>query len=151
MTEVNRINRVGQTSQYGISSVSGGSGNAAGDAFREQMGNQLKEDYKKRFNRLFDDLTSLAENLLGKINISSFERYRFYLKELLQEATKNAYVLSSEYVTDANGRRRVFATIQIIDDKLDELAKDMLNENNDKINYLSRVDEIRGLIMDMLL
>jgi uncharacterized protein YaaR (DUF327 family) len=59
--------------------------------------------------------------------------------------------LSSESITDRYGHQRVFETINIIDIKLDALAKDILLENSDKLDYISRVDEIRGLIMDMLL
>lgn len=151
MIDAYRVKRVDHISRYGVTSVSGSSGGSTGDAFREQLGHQLRKDYTKHFNDLLDELTTLANSILGKIDISSFERYRGQLKELLTETLKNAYVLSSEYVTDLNGRQRVFATINIIDSKLDDLAKDLLLENDDKLDYLSRVDEIRGLIMDMLL
>lgn len=151
MIDVYRVKRVDHISRYGITSISGGSGGSTGDAFREQLGNQLKDDYRRHFNDLFDELADLADSILGRVDISSFERYRGRLKELLMEAIKNAYVLSSEYVTDMYGRQRVFATINIIDTKLDDLAKDILLENSDNLDYMSRVDEIRGLIMDMLL
>lgn len=151
MIDVYRVKRADHISRYGVTSVSGGSGGTTGDAFREQLGNQLRDDYRRHFNDLFDDLTALADSILSRIDISSFERYRGQLKELLMEAIKNAYVLNSEYVTDINGRQRVFATISIIDTKLDDLAKDILHDNSDNLDYLSRVDEIRGLIMDMLL
>lgn len=151
MIDVYRVKRMDHTARYGVSSISGGSGGSTGDAFREQMGNQMKDDYRKHFNDLFDELTSLADIILGRMDISLFERYRGQLKELLQAAIKNAYILNSEYVTDRNGRQRVYETINIIDSKLDELAKEILHDNGDKLDYLSRVDEVRGLIMDMLL
>ncbi len=151
MTDVLRVKRLDPISRYGVTSVSGGSGGSTGDVFREQMGNQAKDGYRRHFDDLFDELTALADSILCKIDISTFERYRGQLKDLLMEAIKNAYVLNSEYVTDMNGRQRVFATINIIDTKLDALAKDIINDNSDKLDYLSRVDEIRGLIMDMLL
>ena len=149
--DVYRVKRMDRIASYGVSSVAGGSGGSTGDAFREQLGNQLKDDYKKHINELIEDLNALADTVLGRIDFSSFERYRVQLKELLKEAVKNAYVLRSEYVTDEYGRQRVFAVIHIIDSKLDELAKNILLENSDKLDYMSRVDEIRGLIMDMLL
>lgn len=149
--DVNGVKRLDHISPYGVTSVPGGSGGSAGDAFREQLGHQQKEDFRRHFNDLLDEMTALADSILGRIDISSFERFRGQLKELLTEAIKNAYILSSEYVTDTSGRQRVYATINIIDSKLDDLAKDILHENSGKLDYLSRVDEIRGLIMDMLL
>lgn len=151
MTDIQGFKRTDHITRSGVSGVSGGSGNSSGNAFREHIGHQLKEEYRKHFNDLLDELTELADTILGRIDLSLFERYRGQLKELLSEALKNAYVLSPEYVTDTNGRQRVFATISIIDARIDDLAKDILSENSDKLDYLSRVDEIRGLITDMLL
>lgn len=149
--DINKIKRTGQPISYGVASVSGGSGGAAGDPFRGQLNSQMKEDYKKRAKVLFDELSYLAENLTGRIDISRFEKYRGMIKELLAEIVKNAYVLSSEYITDNRGRQRVFETIKVIDEKLDALAKDLLYHSSDNLDYMSRVDEVRGLIMDMML
>jgi uncharacterized protein YaaR (DUF327 family) len=151
MTDVNRVQRLDPLARRSTEIVAGGSGSPAGDAFRDQMGHQLKEEYKKHINDLFDELATLTDSISGRVDISLFEQYRGRLKDLLTEAMKNAYTLSSEYITDLNGRQRVYTTISMIDGKLDELAKDILQENSDRLDYLSRVDEIRGLIMDMLL
>ena len=152
MIDVYRVQRLDHLAHRSTTTVTGGGGDgSAGGSFREHMGHQRKEEYRKHINSLFDELTALADTITGRIDISLFERYRGRLKELLTEAMTNAYILSSEYVTDLNGRQRVFATISIIDSNLDALAKDILHENNDRLDYLSRVDEIRGLIMDMLL
>lgn len=149
--DVSKIKRTGQTINYGMASLSGSAGGSAGDNFREQMGHQLKDDYKKRFDDLFDEMNNMAEKILNRIDLSAFEKYRGLIRELLSEISKSAYVLSTEFVTDRFGRRRVFESISIIDTKLDGLAKDILSENSDKLDYISRVDEIRGLVMDMLL
>lgn len=148
MTEVHGVYRAVPTAHRGTAVVLGG---LMGNAFREQMGHHLKEEYKKRIGSLLDELAGLADTITGRNDISLFEKYRARLKELLTEVVKNAYILSPEYVTDKDGRQRVYATISVIDGKLDSLAKEILSENSGKLDFLSRVDEIRGLIMDMLL
>ncbi len=55
--------------------ISGGSEARLGILFREQLGHQLKEEYRKHFNDLFDELTALAGTLEGRIDLSLFERY----------------------------------------------------------------------------
>ncbi|NLT13237.1 MAG: YaaR family protein [Clostridiales bacterium] len=148
MTDVQGVHPKAPLAPLSSAVVSGGS---AGNAFREHLGHQLKEEYKRHIDSLFDELAGLADSITGRSDISLFEQYRGRLKELLAEVMKNAYILSPEYVTDKDGRQRVFATINIIDGKLDGLAKEILSENSGKLDFLSRVDEIRGLIMDMLL
>lgn len=148
MTDVHSVHRTASLTHLSAAVVSGGS---AGNAFREHLGHQLKEEYRRHIDSLFDELAGLADSITGRSDISLFEQYRRRLKELLSEVMKNAYILSPEYVTDKDGRQRVFATINIIDDKLDDLVKEILSENSGRLDFLSRVDEIRGLIMDMLL
>jgi uncharacterized protein YaaR (DUF327 family) len=148
MTEVHSVYRAVPTAPRGTAVVSGGS---AGSAFREHMGHHLKEEYKKHIGSLLGELVGLADTITCRNDIALFEKYRVRLKELLTEVAKNAYILSPEFVTDKDGRQRVYATISIIDGKLDSLAKEILSENSGRLDFLSRVDEIRGLIMDMLL
>jgi uncharacterized protein YaaR (DUF327 family) len=60
-------------------------------------------------------------------------------------------MINSERILDPSGKQRIYTTINIIDGKLESLALDLLKRNSDRIDYLLRIDEIRGLVMDMLL
>ena len=151
MMDVYRVKRSDTAVGYGITSVSAGSGGNTSGGFRDQLGSQLKDDYKNRVKAIFDELVALSEDMLVRINILAFEKYLSQMKALLSEIVKNAYVLNAEHIMELSGRQRVFASVGIVDQKLDDLAKDVLNQNSDKLDYLSKVDEIRGLIMDMLL
>lgn len=149
--ELNGVKRLNRSSGYGIASASAGFGGKSGEGFRDNLGNQLKDDFRKRVNSLLDEMTELAPYLSERMDFTLFERYRSQMKELLSEIVKNAYKFNSEYVMDFNGRQRVFATLGVVDKMLDDLAKDLLEQNRDKLDYLSRIDEMRGLILDMLL
>lgn len=43
----------------------------------------------------------------------------------------------------------MYGIIRLVDEKLDELAQELVNEESDKIAILARVDEIRGLLLDI--
>lgn len=137
-------------SLYGLSSVSAGTGGHTGGSFKDQLGSNLKEDYKKRFIDLLDEMAHLTVDLLAQVNIQAFERYLNQIKSLLSEIMRSAYVLDAEHIQDRSGRQRVFASIGIVDQKLDELAKNVLQDHSGNLDYLSRVDEIRGLVLDLL-
>lgn len=149
--DVRRVKQINSTVGYGTMTVSAGSGGNSGGSFRDQLGGQLKDDYKKRVAVILDEMTSLSSDFLSRIDIQAFERYLGQIKSLLTEIVKNAYVLNSENILDLSGRQRIFASVGIVDQKLDELAKNVLYQNGDRLDYLSKVDEIRGLVMDMLL
>lgn len=128
----------------------GASGGSAGESFQGHLGNQLKENYRQHINELLDKLTGLSGSLLDTIDFVAFEKYRDMLRELLFGISRNAYLLYTERAKDTAGRQRIFESVSIIDKKLDILAKDVLNQNSEKLDYISRVDEIRGLILDLL-
>jgi uncharacterized protein YaaR (DUF327 family) len=151
MMDIYRVSRLDAPVGYGVSTIASGSGGNAGNSFREHLGGQLKEDYKNRIKALLDELAALSDELLVRVDMRAFERYISQMRELLAEIVRNAYVLSNEEVMDGSGRQRIFSTVAVIDEKLDALALDVLNESSDRLDYLVKVDEIRGLVMDLLL
>jgi uncharacterized protein YaaR (DUF327 family) len=79
------------------------------------------------------------------------DRYRALVSDLLSEVVSHAYAFNKENAFDPRGRRKVYATIQKINEKLEELAKDILQGNQDALRILSMIDDIRGLIVDIFL
>ncbi len=147
--DIGRVNPAGQLNGSGITSVSKGSGGKSSGSFQDHLGGQMKEHYRDRVAAILDDLKKQASDILDNADLDKFERYRVLISELLGEVVRNAYVLSSEFVTDSFGRQRLYATISVVDNKLDELASDLLLRDSKKIDFLGRIDEIRGLIMDI--
>lgn len=149
--DVYRLSRVDSATHYGLSSVSSGTGGHTSGSFRDQLGGQMKEDHRSRVTMVLDELEALSIGLLERIDMRAFERYLGQLRALLSEIARTAYALSTEDVMDFRGRRRILSAVEVVDQKLSELAFSVLDENGDRLEYLSRVDEIRGLIMDILL
>lgn len=147
--DIYRVKRTGPPA-YGIRAAGSSGGKSAG-SFQQQLGTHLKEEYRSRVSALFDEITREASNILEHVDILKFEKYRSLIGELLEEVVKNAYFLCSERVLDYSGKQRIYATVSIIDQKLADMAGDLLGRNSERLGYLSRVDEIRGLIMDLLL
>ncbi|HHU22285.1 MAG TPA: YaaR family protein [Clostridiales bacterium] len=146
--KVNRSGRVAGSSVRGIAQSSGGKSSGS---FQQQLGSQLKEQYRQRVTALFDEISEQAAYIIENVDMGAFEKYRQLIAALLEEVTSNAYRLESEYVLDPSGRQRVYEIIRTIDKKLENLAADILSRNSKHIDYICRMDEIRGLIMDMLL
>jgi uncharacterized protein YaaR (DUF327 family) len=115
------------------------------------MSGQLKEHYRGRAAALFEEINEQASASFEKMDIVNFERYRKLIGELMSDVVNNAFIVSRECVLDYAGRQRVYSTVGVIDEKLAKLAADLLQQQVDRIEFLSSMDEIRGLVMDMLL
>lgn len=140
------IKRIGQTSAYGIWSVPDSSGGKSAGNFQQNFARQLKEHYKGRIISLFDEIDREAASSFQNIDLANFEKYRNLISELISEVVNNAFTINKECILDRSGKQRIYATISIIDKKLDNLASDILTRNIERINFISRIDEIRGLV-----
>ena len=77
--------------------------------------------------------------------------YRRLIAELLDVTASNAYVCTKTSAFDTKGRRNVFVLIKKVNDRLEEMAQEILSEQKDNIRLLEMVDDIRGLLLDILL
>lgn len=120
-------------------------------SFRHQFDALGKERYEENISDLAQKINEQGQRLAKKPDVGEMERYRVLISELLNEVVNNAYTFQKENSFDFRGRHKVFATIQKINEKLEELAGDIITGNKDAINILSKVDDIRGLIIDIFL
>ena len=140
-----------QASVYGIWPVFDSSGSNQAGSFRQSFTKQLKEHYQGRVIALFDEIDEQAARSFTNMDLANFEKYLSLIKDLVNEVVGNAFALKKECVWDKLGRQRIYSTVSIIDERLDELATDIIDRHIERITFISRIDEIRGLIMDMLL
>jgi uncharacterized protein YaaR (DUF327 family) len=118
-------------------------------SFQQNMQNQQKQDLHKRVKELLDDFQESAENICRKTDMGQFQDYCNKLGDILSEILSNAYLFQGEKVKDGFGRQRIFATIAIVDEKLKTIGDDLVTGNSTQLEFLSRIDEIRGLITDL--
>ncbi len=143
-----RVKRVNAPSYRVFSSAA--SEGRPGSSFQGGFEEQLRQSYKKRVAELFDEIRAEAEDIFTHVDLSKFEKYRSLISRLLSELVNNAYLIKTDLATDEGGNRRVLTLVSVIDVKLEEMAADLLRQNGRLIDYLGRVDELRGLIMDLL-
>lgn len=145
------VKQGGQSAVYGIWPGMAGSGDNPAGGFRHNFDNQLKEHYRGRVIDLFDEIDQQAACSFTNIDLANLEKYLGLIRELVNEVVNNAFSLKKECVWDKSGKQRIYSTVTVIDEKLDQLAANLLNRDIERIAFISRIDEIRGLVLDMLL
>lgn len=145
------VKSTGQTTSYGVWSVSNSASGSTTGGFQQSFARQLNEEYRERIAALFDEINEQAAACFENIDLLNFERYRRLIKELVGEVVNKAFSVNRECILDGAGKQRVYSTVNVIDEKLEQLAGDLLNKNVEQLDFISRIDEIRGLVMDVLL
>ena len=68
----------------------------------------------------------------------------------MNEIVNRSHKFSRENFLDRRGRHRVYGMIKRVDEVLDELAGELIKDEKDAIAILDKVDEIRGLLLDII-
>ncbi len=107
-------------------------------------------------NELQDKLTHLMEKIdeQGKkiaehMDIKDMKQYRSLVKEFVNEVVNRSHKFSRENFLDRRGRHRVYGIVKLVDKNLDDLASELVEDEKDHLSILGRVDEIRGLLLDI--
>lgn len=83
------------------------------------------------------------------MDIRDMKKYRGLVKDFINEVVNRSHSFERENFLDRRGRHRVYGMVKLVDKNLDDLAQELVSEEKDHLSILGRVDEIRGLLLDI--
>jgi len=119
--------------------------------FRRTLTDMTKELHEARVVEMKAAIDEQAKRLSDRVDVREYEKYRRLIREFLDEIVSNGYTFSKEDAYGARGRHRYIATVKVVNEKLDELGKEVMREQADKIEILHKIDDIRGLLLDLMM
>jgi hypothetical protein len=123
----------------------------ADDGFKFTIMSRIgDENLSERLSLMLQDITMQGKKIAKHTDIRDMKKYRTLIKEFMNEVAGHSHKFSRENFLDRRGRHRVYGIIRQIDSALDELAEELMKEEKDNIAILGKVDEIRGMILDIL-
>lgn len=120
-------------------------------SFQSQLRQVENKNVEERISELVNQITEQGEKLGKKIDIRELKIYKNLISEFMDMAVGNSHKFSKQSFLDRRGRHRVYAVIKRVDEELENLTKDVLKDEKDNIGILKRLDDIRGLILDMIM
>ena len=119
-------------------------------SFKFTLASYIQEaDLQARLNGLMEEITMQGDRLSKKRDIRDMKKYRGLIKEFLNEIVNRSHQFSRENFLDRRGRHRVYGIIRLMDEKLDELAQELVKDEKDNLAILAKIGEIRGLLLDI--
>lgn len=101
---------------------------------------------------LLDNVTMSADNLKRNPFKEAFVDYRKKISQFMRFVVKNCYDVEESLGTPSVRvpRPKKKYIVKVVDDKLDQLAREILENNIDQLKMLAKIEEINGLLVDML-
>ena len=108
-----------------------------------------EQDLQNAPTQMMEEITRQGDKLAKHRDIKDMRRYRTLVKDFLNEIVNRSHAFSRENFLDRKGRHRVYGIIRLVDQNLDELAQELVKDEQDNLAILSKIGEIRGLLLDI--
>ena len=109
-----------------------------------------EQELQARLGTLMEEITMQGDKLAKKRDVRDMKRYRGLIKDFMNEIVNRSHSFSRENFLDRKGRHRVYGIIRLVDENLDELAQELMKDEQDHLAILAKIGEIRGLLLDIL-
>lgn len=120
------------------------------ESFKSKLESIKEEHIREELKILYDKIEAQSSKLKDNLFIEDLVEYKKLVKEFLNITVKNSHVFYKENSLDRRGRHRVYSLVKRVDNELDELTKDFINVENNRLKILRRLDDIKGLLLDIL-
>ena len=109
------------------------------------------ENVKEELENIFGKITEQADKIGEKMYLKDILEYKKLVKELLNVATQNSHQFQNQNFLDRRGRHRNYSIVKTVDRELDSLTKEFISGQIDHIGVLKKIDDIRGLLLDIMM
>ena len=120
------------------------------DGFKFTLASAIDDaELKEKLSGLMDEITEQGKKISEHMDIRDMKKYRGLVKDFMNEVVNRSHKFSRENFLDRGGRHRVYGLVKLVDKNLDDLAGELVKEEKDHLAILGKVDEIRGLLLDI--
>ena len=121
-----------------------------GEDFKFTLIRNIEEDQlQEKLTSLMKDIEEQGAKIAKHMDIKDMKIYRSKVKEFMNEIVSRSHEFSRENFLDRRGRHRVYGIVRQVDKNLDDLAEELLKEEKDNLAILGKIDDIRGLLLDI--
>ena len=106
-------------------------------------------ELQARLSTMMEEITMQGNKIAKRRDVRDMKRYRGMIKEFMNEVVSRSHTFSRENFLDRRGRHRIYGIIRRVDETLDELAQELVKDEQDHIAILEKIGEIRGLLLDI--
>ena len=119
-------------------------------SFKFALASHIEEaELQEKLNGLMNDITAQGEKLAEHMDIRDMKKYRTLVKDFLNEVVNRSHKFSRENFLDRRGRHRDYGIVKLVDKNLDDLASELVKDEKDHLTIVSKIGEIRGLLLDV--
>jgi uncharacterized protein YaaR (DUF327 family) len=117
----------------------------------EGAGSALDAPYSQAaLELLLDEVHETGDRLKENPTVDLVQAYKKAVRDFIHYVVERSYSVEQRSSGRNVLKRKVYYRVAVIDESLERLAAEILRNQRDKLEILRRVDEINGMIVDLL-
>ncbi|MBP2019706.1 uncharacterized protein YaaR (DUF327 family) [Symbiobacterium terraclitae] len=118
--------------------------------FREQLARSHAMHFNERIDQALQEIDELGRRLTESLSQNDLRLYRDAIGRLFRDLTRHMLEVRQDLEWDSQAwEQRTMVTIRRVDQRLEELSRLVLEQEQDRLAILAAVDEIKGLLLDV--
>ena len=123
-------------------------GNKQKSSFNDSFNQANKFKSKEEIELYIREIKSMGNRVVATKNYNDVVNYKKVIKSYLKSVVDYMYSLNQDSsFWDGN----YLKTVKVVDEKLEDITKELLYDQKDNIDLATKIDEINGLLIDMYL
>lgn len=118
--------------------------------FADSMQQHEVQASMEELQRKLKQIAQQADRLSKMMTVRELRQYKLLIKQFLEETAKRGIHLKDTRGWDRRGRSKRYKLLEEIDQTLLDMADEMLENEQGRIEILNKIGEIRGLLINLL-
>jgi uncharacterized protein len=120
-----------------------------GARFGQMVVKQEQRLQGEQVTKLLGDISSVGDRIARSRNLRDMAKFKMLVRRFLKEAVESGMGLKQSHTWNRFGEGRRLKIVETIDERLVELAEDLLNEAKTSVDLLAKIGEIKGLLINL--
>lgn len=118
-------------------------------SFQEVMSKGRENVLYEKFTKMMEQIEVQGKKLAENRTVDELRKYKKMVKEFMDEAVQNGLQLEEHRGFNRRGRTKIYKIVKEVDSKLMDLTNAVLDKEKNGIDILSKVGEIKGLLINI--
>jgi uncharacterized protein YaaR (DUF327 family) len=117
-------------------------------SFAEMMNQNGEQTNHDQLRRMLNQIELQGQRLAKSMTVRELRAYKLLVKRFLEDTVRRGVGLKETSGWDRRGRTKRYKLLEEVDALLLLMAEEMLQDENGRIELLSKVGEIRGMLLN---
>lgn len=127
----------------------GAAGDTAGKSFDDFLQGSGHRALHEELAKLLENVEDQGRILSERLNLRELLEYKKAVNQFMDKAVDGMFKLHKGDFLDRRGGHSTYSVVTKLNEKLERLTEEVLAKEKERLVIVSRLDEIRGMLMDL--